>query len=69
LHAFSWVVGFLSIITPAGLGVKEGIFSYFLTFIVPTGIATLVALIVRIWGTIGEILYSLIFIGKIKKYL
>ncbi len=69
LHAFSWVVGFLSIITPAGLGVKEGIFSYFLTFIVPTGIATLVAIIVRIWGTIGEILYSLIFIGKIKKYL
>jgi uncharacterized membrane protein YbhN (UPF0104 family) len=69
LHAFSWVVGFLSIITPAGLGVREGIFSYFLTFLMPGGIATLVSLLVRIWGTIGEVAFALIFISKIKKYL
>jgi hypothetical protein len=69
LHAFSWVVGFLSIITPGGLGVKEGVFSYFASFLMPAGIAALVALLVRIWGTIGEVGYFAIFLGKMKKYL
>jgi len=69
MHAFSWVVGFLSIITPAGLGVKEGIFSYFLTTVLPSGVSVLGALIVRIWGTIGELLYFLIYSAKLKKYL
>ncbi|MCS7258965.1 MAG: lysylphosphatidylglycerol synthase domain-containing protein [candidate division WOR-3 bacterium] len=69
LHAFSWVVGFLSIITPAGLGVKEGVFSYFLSFILPTSIAAISAILVRIWGTIGEILYFFVYSTKIKKYL
>ncbi|MEO0075546.1 MAG: lysylphosphatidylglycerol synthase domain-containing protein [candidate division WOR-3 bacterium] len=69
LHAFSWVVGFLSIIAPAGLGVKEGIFSYFLSYILPVGIAAISSLLVRIWGTIGELLYFLIFSTKLKKYL
>lgn len=69
LQAFSWVVGFVSIITPAGLGVKEGVFSYFLGFIVPSGIAVLIALLVRIWGTIGEIAFFSLFLGKVKKYL
>lgn len=69
LHAFSWVVGFISIITPAGLGVKEGIFSYFLALLMPAGIALIASLLVRIWGTIGELLYFLIYLTKIKKYL
>ncbi|MEO0132521.1 MAG: lysylphosphatidylglycerol synthase transmembrane domain-containing protein [candidate division WOR-3 bacterium] len=69
LHAFSWVMGFLSIITPAGLGVKEGIFSYFLSFILPSGIAAITAILVRIWGTIGEIFYFLIYLRSLKKYL
>jgi uncharacterized membrane protein YbhN (UPF0104 family) len=69
IHAFSWVVGFVTIITPAGLGVKEGIFSYFLTTVLPSGVSVLGALVVRIWGTIGELLYFLIFSTKIKKYL
>jgi glycosyltransferase 2 family protein len=69
VHAFSWVVGFVSIITPAGLGVKEGIFSYLLKSLLPPGIAVLGALIVRIWGTIGELGYFLIFVGKMKRYL
>lgn len=69
LHALSWVVGFLSIITPAGLGVKEGVFGYFLAFLIPAGIATITSLLVRVWGTIGELLYFFAFSGKIKKYL
>jgi hypothetical protein len=69
VHAFSWVMGFISIVTPAGLGVKESIFSYFLSTLLPSGIATLCALVVRIWGTIGEVGYFVIFLGKMKKYL
>ena len=69
IHAFSWVVGFLTIITPAGLGIKEGVLSYFLTFIMPSGIAILVALVIRLWGTISEVIFFSLFLGKIKKYL
>ncbi|MEO0076613.1 MAG: hypothetical protein ABIJ94_00550 [candidate division WOR-3 bacterium] len=69
LHAFSWVIGFVSIITPAGLGIKEGIFSYFLKFIFPSGIAILIALLVRVWATIAELLFFLAFAKNIKKYL
>lgn len=67
-HSFSWVIGFITIITPGGLGVKEGVFSYFLSFIVPSGIAVIISLVVRIWGTIAEIIFSLIFLGSIRKY-
>jgi hypothetical protein len=40
-----------------------------MSFFIPTGIATLFALLVRIWGTIGEVGYFAIFLGKVKKYL
>jgi len=71
VHAFSFVVGFVSLITPAGLGIKEGVLSYFLvtSLAIPSAIAILISLIIRIWGTIGEILYFLIYSKNIKKYL
>jgi uncharacterized membrane protein YbhN (UPF0104 family) len=69
LHAFSWALGFISIITPAGLGVKEGVFSYFLSFFLPPGVAAITSILVRIWGTIGELIYFLFFSAKLKKYL
>ena len=49
VYPFAWSIGFLSLITPGGLGVREGVLSMFLTPYLPPGIATLVALLSRLW--------------------
>jgi hypothetical protein len=49
VYPFAWSIGFLSLITPGGLGVREGVLSIFLTPYLPPGIATLVALLSRLW--------------------
>jgi uncharacterized membrane protein YbhN (UPF0104 family) len=43
--AIAWVIGFLSFITPSGLGVREGVLSYLLSFVLPTPVAVLLALV------------------------
>jgi hypothetical protein len=56
MYALAWVLGFLSFITPSGLGVREGILSYMLSFVVPVPVAMLLALLLRVWMTAGELL-------------
>jgi glycosyltransferase 2 family protein len=56
-YSISWILGFLVLISPGGLGVREGLLAFFLKFAIPTPIATLMALISRIWITIGEVLF------------
>lgn len=52
IFSIAWVVGFLSFLTPSGLGVVEGMLTFLLSFYVPLHIATLIALLSRAW-TIG----------------
>jgi glycosyltransferase 2 family protein len=56
IYAFAWVIGFLSFITPSGLGVREGILGYLFSFIMPAPIALLMAILARVWMTVGELL-------------
>ena len=60
--ALSWIIGTLSFIVPNGLGIREGILSYFLTFLLPPPISIIVALLARIWITIGDVISSMIAI-------
>ncbi|KPK67577.1 hypothetical protein AMJ87_13145 [candidate division WOR_3 bacterium SM23_60] len=69
IFAVAWVIGFISFITPAGLGVREGALSLLLTNHVPTGIGIIAALLSRIWLTIIEVLLFLLFVPKLKRYL
>ncbi|MBI5871540.1 flippase-like domain-containing protein [archaeon] len=48
LYSASWVAGFLTFLTPAGLGIREGILSYLLSFFMPLPIAMVIALLFRI---------------------
>ncbi|MBI4721859.1 MAG: flippase-like domain-containing protein [Candidatus Stahlbacteria bacterium] len=61
LHVISWIVGFLSIITPGGLGVRDGLLSYLLKFYLPVSIGITAALLFRLWGIIGMISFAGIF--------
>jgi uncharacterized membrane protein YbhN (UPF0104 family) len=69
VFAVAWVVGFVSFLTPAGLGVREGTLSLLLTNHIPTGIGIIAALLSRIWLTIIEVLLFLLFATKLKRYL
>jgi uncharacterized membrane protein YbhN (UPF0104 family) len=60
-HSLSWIIGFLSFITPGGLGIREGIFSYALKYYLPTSISIIIVILARIWGMIGWLSFLLFF--------
>lgn len=57
-YAFAWIVGFLSFLTPGGLGVRESLLALLLTSYMPTSQATLVALLCRLWMLSAEIVLA-----------
>ena len=63
LYPFAWSIGFLSLITPGGLGVREGVLSLFLTTCLPSVTATLVALLSRLWIIVIEVILAAIAWG------
>ncbi len=56
--AFAWLVGFLSFLTPGGLGIREGLLGVLLVNYMPHSQATLVALLCRLWMLSVEILLA-----------
>ncbi len=58
LYPLAWSIGFLSLVTPGGLGVREGFLSLLLTLCMPPATATLVALLSRVWVMSAEILLA-----------
>ena len=58
----AWLVGFLSLITPSGFGVREGILVLLLTPLIPSPMAITLSFLARIWTTIFEGICFLIFV-------
>ncbi len=58
IYAVAWVVGFLSFITPGGIGVREGILAGLLSLYMPFSIAIIISLVARIWTIIAELLFA-----------
>ena len=56
--AFAWLVGFLSFLTPGGLGIREGLLGMLLAAHIPPAQATLVALLCRLWMLTVEIVLA-----------
>lgn len=57
-YAFTWLVGFLSVLTPGGLGVREGLLGLLLANYMSTSQATLIALLCRVWMLSAEIVLA-----------
>ena len=55
---FAWIVGFLSFLTPGGLGIREGLLGLLLANYMPAPQATLIALICRVWMLSAEIVLA-----------
>ena len=57
-YPIAYAIGFLSFITPSGFGVREGAFYLLLTPLLGGGVITVVALAMRVWTTVGELLMA-----------
>jgi uncharacterized membrane protein YbhN (UPF0104 family) len=55
INAISWAGGLLSVVTPAGLGVREGISGVLLSGIVDKPFPSLIPLVARVWVTVAEL--------------
>lgn len=56
------LIGMFAIFVPAGLGVREGVLVFTLSFVMPPALAGVIALTSRLWMTFAEVfLMSLIF--------
>jgi uncharacterized membrane protein YbhN (UPF0104 family) len=55
INSLSWAGGFLSLVTPAGLGVREGISSVILRDMVAVPYPSIIPLVARIWVTLAEV--------------
>jgi uncharacterized membrane protein YbhN (UPF0104 family) len=58
IYAAAWTVGFLSMLAPGGLGIREGVLSLLLSAYLPPATATLVALLSRIWSLAGDLVLA-----------
>jgi hypothetical protein len=56
VFAGAYAIGFLSLLTPSGLGVREGALVIFLSGVYPVAVITVIALLSRIWLIAGELL-------------
>ena len=54
-YAAAYAVGFLALLTPAGLGVREGVLVVALAPVLPAGPALVVALSSRLWMMLVEL--------------
>jgi len=59
VFTIAWVVGFLALFAPAGLGVVEGTLAFLLGLQFPVAVATVVALFARLIRTIAELISAL----------
>jgi uncharacterized membrane protein YbhN (UPF0104 family) len=59
--ALSWILGFVVLVSPAGLGVREGVFTFALKMVVPEPVAIIAALFSRLWITAAEGLLAVVF--------
>jgi uncharacterized membrane protein YbhN (UPF0104 family) len=60
IFSVSWVAGFLSLLTPSGLGVMEGALALLLSFHLPLHVATIVALWTRVARTASDLVCAAI---------
>lgn len=71
LSVFSLLIGYLSIITPMGLGVREGVMTFGLSYYINLSSAGLISIFTRIIFIISEIIFLILifFINKLESLL
>lgn len=65
-YAFAWEVGFLSFVTPSGLGVKEGVLFLILVLVFPAPVAAALTVLSRLWQTLAEVIAAGVVWGFVR---
>jgi hypothetical protein len=65
--SFSATAGLVILLTPYGLGVKEGVLTLFLRAFMPLGAAVLVALLSRLWTIVIELILAGLALALLPK--
>ncbi len=60
INVLAWFIGYISIVTPMGLGIREVAFVRLSTGVLPATLASLVALITRLWFVVSELLFLML---------
>jgi len=68
VYTLAWMTGFVNILTPAGLGVREGIITFFLSMYLATSVAVIVALVTRVWSTLVDVSFFLTSLVGMKRW-
>lgn len=67
IHAFSFVVGYVAFVAPAGAGVREATMTTLLRGALPAGAAAVMAVLARLWTIAGELLgAALVLVLRLK---
>jgi uncharacterized membrane protein YbhN (UPF0104 family) len=61
IFSASWIAGFLSLVTPGGLGVREGVMALLLGMYLPPSVSAVISILSRIWITLGEVFCVIAF--------
>jgi glycosyltransferase involved in cell wall biosynthesis len=56
MNAGAYWIGYVSFVTPSGLGFREGALAWMLASLLPTPVAIALSLVARLWTTAGELL-------------
>ncbi len=67
IYSISWFIGYVSMISPSGLGVREASFLFLSQGLASSGELAIIAIIARIWLLFIDLSLFLIFIGFTNK--
>lgn len=57
VNVAAWFIGYVTLITPMGLGVREVAFVKLTATVIPNALASLIALVTRLWFVLSEIVF------------
>jgi len=60
IYLVSWMIGFLSIVAPGGMGVRETVMAIMFQQILPIYLVSAVSILARVWATAAELIGVLI---------
>jgi len=66
MNAGAYWIGYLSFVTPSGLGFREGALAWMLASFFPAPLAVALSLVTRLWTTAGEIL-GVVLVWNVQK--
>jgi hypothetical protein len=67
LYAISWLAGFVAVFVPSGLGVRDSLQAYLLSWFVPPAVAVTITLVQRVWLTIGDLMSGLLALWLLRR--